>query len=150
MEDEIKILFDNMRLLEVDLVLLQKTSRVQINSQMFQKANHKGMALLVFTLLCLFDEKIKNSFSHCWFPYSMVEMREFKVAAESVAQDLVAKAKLQPTDLTKGVMETAAGIRMWASLRAVSDAVLFDRIKKNGNLVGKGIPCFTLTSSVEE
>lgn len=80
----------------------------------------------------------------------MVEMREFKVAAENVVQDLVAKQKLQSTDLTKGVMETAAGIRMWASLRAVSDAVLFDRIKKNGNLVGKGIPCFTLTSNLEE
>ena len=47
-------------------------------------------------------------------------------------------------------METAAGIRMWASLRAVSDAVLFDRIKKNGNLVGKGIPIFTLAAGFEE
>ena len=63
MEDEIKILFDNLRLLEVDLALIQKTNRVQINSQMFQKANHKGMALLVYTLLCLFDDKIKNNFS---------------------------------------------------------------------------------------
>jgi hypothetical protein len=81
MEDEIRILFDNMRLLEVDLAHLQKSTRIPINSQMFQKANHKGMALLVFTLLCLFDDnkdKIKSSFSHCYFPYSMVEMREFK------------------------------------------------------------------------
>lgn len=59
MEDEIRILFNNMRLLGVDLTLLQKSTRVQINSQMFQKANHKGMALLVHTLLCLFDDKIK-------------------------------------------------------------------------------------------
>jgi hypothetical protein len=43
-------------------------------------------------------------------------------------------------------METASGIRMWASLRAVSDAVMFDRIKKNGNLVGEGIPYFKLTA----
>lgn len=108
------------------------------------------MALLVHTLLCLFDEKIKNQFSQCWFPYSMVEMREFKIVAENVVQDLVAKGKLQSTDLTKGVMETSAGIRMWASLRSLSDAVLFDRIKKNGNLVGRGIPHFQLTASTIE
>lgn len=60
MEDEIRILFNNMRLMGTDLTLLQKATRVQINSQMFQKANHKGMALLVHTLLCLFDpDKIK-------------------------------------------------------------------------------------------
>jgi len=47
-------------------------------------------------------------------------------------------------------METSAGIRMWASLRAVSDAVMFDRIKKNGNIVGQGIPNFLLTSKMPE
>lgn len=60
MEDEIRILFNNMRLLGLDLTLLQKSTRVQVNSQMFQKANHKGMALLVHSLLCLFDDKIKT------------------------------------------------------------------------------------------
>jgi hypothetical protein len=35
MEDEIRILFDNMRLLGVDLVAIQKATRVQVNSQMF-------------------------------------------------------------------------------------------------------------------
>ena len=63
-------------------------------------------------------------------------MREFKIVAENVIQDLVTKNRLGPTDLTKGVMETAAGIRMWSSLRSLSDAVLFDRIKKDGNIVG--------------
>ncbi len=94
MDDEIKILFNNLRLMEVDLGLLQKSTRVQINSQMFQKANHKGMALLVHTLLCLFDEKIKVAFTQCWFPYSMVEMREFKIVASKVADDLAQKGKL--------------------------------------------------------
>jgi hypothetical protein len=46
----------------VDLAAIQKATRVQINSQMFQKANHKGMALLVHSLLCLFDDKIKTMF----------------------------------------------------------------------------------------
>lgn len=59
----------------------------------------------------------------------MVEMREFKIVAAKVIDDLVSKGKLTPTDLTKGVMETAAGVRMWSSLRAVSDAALFDKIK---------------------
>lgn len=94
------------------------------------------MALLVHTLLCLFDDKIAKSFSQCWFPYSMVEMREFKVVAGKVCDELIKKQKLQPTDLTKGVMETAAGIRMWQSLRTVSDSALFDRLKQNPSIVG--------------
>ena len=94
---------------------------------MFSKSNHKGMALLVHTLLCLFDpEKIKKSFSTCWFPYSMVEMRDFKIVAAKVVDELCTKGKLGPTDLTKGVMETAAGIRMWQSLRNVSDAAVYE------------------------
>ena len=36
-EEEIKILFSNMRLLQVDLEQLQKQTRVVISSQMFQK-----------------------------------------------------------------------------------------------------------------
>jgi hypothetical protein len=141
MEDEIRILFNNLRLLGCDLTMLQKATRVQVNSQMFQKANHKGMALLVHTLLCLFDEKtIRAQFQQCWFPYSMVEMRDFKQVAAKVIDDLIHKNKLGATDLTKGVMETAAGIRMWQSLRAVSDACLFDRLNQNANIVGRGIP----------
>ena len=58
----------------------------------------------------------------------MVEMRDFKIVALKVVDDLVAKGKLGPTDLTKGVIETASGVRMWQSLRAVSDAALFDRL----------------------
>lgn len=40
-------------------------------------------------------------------------MREFKIVAAKIIDDLVTKSKIGPTDLTKGVMETAAGVRMW-------------------------------------
>ena len=57
MEEEIKYLFNNLKLLQVDLEQLQRSTRVPINAQMFQKANHKGLALLVHTLFCLFDDE---------------------------------------------------------------------------------------------
>ena len=63
MEDEIRILFNNLRLLQVDLDALTKQYRVPVSAAMFHKANHKGMALLVHALLCLFDDGIKNAFS---------------------------------------------------------------------------------------
>lgn len=108
---------------------------------MFQKANHKGMALMVHTLFCLFDDdKYRHQFSRCWFPYSTIEMREFRKVAEEVAADLVIKGKISEADMTKGAMETATGIKMWTSLRAVSDAVLYERIAKNSTIVGQGIP----------
>ena len=43
----------------------------------------------------------------------MVEMREFKQVAGKITDDLVQKGRLGPTDLTRGVMETASGVRMW-------------------------------------
>jgi hypothetical protein len=72
------------------------------------------MALMVHTLFCLFDpENYRKTFSRCWFPYSMVELREFKKAAEEVQADLVAKGKIKDSDMSKATMETASGIRMW-------------------------------------
>ena len=93
--------------------------------------------MLVHTLFCLFDEQAYHQmFSVCWFPYSMVEMREFKNVAEKITQELVNKGKLGPTDLTRATLETAAGVRMWAALRAVSDAALYDRLVKKPSVVG--------------
>ncbi len=69
--------------------------------------------MLVHSLLCLFDDKIKAMFQGCYFPYTMVEMRDFKVVALKIVDDLVSKGRLGPTDLTKGVIETASGVRMW-------------------------------------
>ena len=50
---------------------------------MFVKPNPKGLALLLHTLLTSFDstEEIKGRFAVCWFPYTMVEMKEFKAVA---------------------------------------------------------------------
>lgn len=67
-------------------------------------------------------------------------MREFRKVAEEVAADLVTKGKISEADMTKGAMETATGIKMWTSLRAVSDAALYERIAKNSTIVGQGIP----------
>ena len=52
-------------------------------------------------------------FAVSWFPYSMVEMREFKATAETIINELVSKNRIGPTDITKAVLETAAGVRMW-------------------------------------
>ena len=72
------------------------------------------MALLVYTVLCLFEpEKHTKMFSAYWFPYGLVELREFKIIASKICDDLCAKGRIGATDLTKGVMETAAGVRMW-------------------------------------
>jgi hypothetical protein len=85
-------------------------------------------------------------FAVCWFPYSMVEMREFKNVAATIIQELVTKGLLGPTDLTKAVLETAAGIRMWQGLRAVSDAALYERLMKKPTIVGQGVPKFQIQS----
>ena len=148
MEDEIRHLFNNLKLLSVDLDHLQKSTRVPINAQMFQKANHKGLALLVHTLFCLFDdERYRQQFSQCWFPYSTIEMREFKNVAEKIAMELSAKGKLGATDITRATLETASGIRVWASLRTVSDAALVHRLIKKPSIVAQGLPRFYLTSA---
>ena len=55
---------------------------------------------------------------------------------------MVNKGKLGPTDLTRATLETAAGVRMWQALRAVSDAVLYDKLMKKPSIVGQGLPKF--------
>jgi|LakMenE01Jun11ns_1017448.scaffolds.fasta_scaffold9724627_2 hypothetical protein len=52
-------------------------------------------------------------FTPVWFPYGLVEMREFKVIAAKICDELAAKNRIGPTDLTKGVMEVSSGVRMW-------------------------------------
>jgi hypothetical protein len=63
-------------------------------------------------------------------------MREFRKVAEEVQADLVTKGKISESDMTKGAMEAAAGIKMWTCLRAVSDAALYERLAKNSTIVG--------------
>ena len=84
MEEEIQILFNNLRLIGADLDALQKQYKVPLSSSMFLKPNPKGMALLLHTLLTSFDTEndengnIKSRFAVCWFPYTMIEIKEFK------------------------------------------------------------------------
>lgn len=82
MEDEIQIFFNNIRILGKSLVDFESVSqqmRVPVNAQMFQKSNHKGMAIILYPLLCHFDpEFCVPLFEECWFPYDLVQMKEFK------------------------------------------------------------------------
>jgi hypothetical protein len=97
---------------------------------MFIKSNLKGMALLVHTLLCLFDDKeFRPMFSVCWFPYTMVELKEFKSMALHISQNLlVPQGRLAPNILTKAILETASGLKMWQALRQVSDYCIVDHL----------------------
>lgn len=123
-----------MRLLGVDTDALQKQYKVPINSQMFIKSNPKGMALMVHTLLCLFDEQeFKPLFSVCWFPYTMVELKEFKALVLHLSSNiLTSQGRLAGGILTKAVLETASGVKMWQVLRQLSDYCIMDSIVKTG------------------
>jgi len=74
-------------------------------------------------------------------------MREFKNLADKIAIELAAKGKIGPTDITRATIETASGIRVWASLRALSDAALVDYLMKKSLLVGQGLPKFHLKNA---
>lgn len=43
----------------------------------------------------------------------MVEMKEFKSIALQTSEDLYLKHKLPKDILTKSILETASGVRMW-------------------------------------
>jgi len=77
----------------------------------------------------------------------MVEMKEFKQVAFQIITDLVKQGKLAPTDMTKPVIETACGVRMWHSLRLVSDAAIFDHLIKKPAILAKGLPIFQVQSA---
>ncbi len=63
-------------------------------------------------------------------------MREFKQIAEKIAMELSNKGKIGATDITRATLETASGIRVWASLRTISDCALVDRLMKKPSLMG--------------
>ena len=118
-------------MLDVDLEGFQKQYRVQLNTQMFTKSNPKGMALIIHTLLCLFnEEEYTPMFSVCWFPYSMVEMKEFKQIALNICLELIKQGRFQSGIITKAVLESASGVRMWQALRSLSDYCIMDRMRK--------------------
>ena len=80
---------------------------------MFVKSNPKGLALLLHTIICLFDEDLfRPMFSVCWFPYTMVQLKEFKAIAIQIAQNEL-KGRKPSGILSKAVIETASGVRVW-------------------------------------
>lgn len=89
MESEIQIFFNNIRLIGPKLVDIESGSkqvRVPVNAQMFQKSNHKGMAIILYPLLCFFDEPFfRPMFDTCWFPYGLAEMKQFKQVCLDIA-----------------------------------------------------------------
>ena len=111
---------------------------------MFVKSNPKGMALLVHTLLCLFDEENSRiRFSACWFPYTLTELKDFKQVALDISADLVSQGRLQSGIITKAVLESASGVKMWQSLRTLSDYCIIDRMNKGfTRLEMKEMPVF--------
>jgi hypothetical protein len=98
---------------------------------MFVKSNPKGMALLIHTLLCYFnDEDYRMRMSVCWFPYTMVELKNFKQVALEITGELVGQGRLQGGIVTKAVLESACGVKMWQSLRVLSDYCLVDQMNR--------------------
>jgi hypothetical protein len=56
---------------------------------MFQKSNHKGMAVILYPLLSFFDpENFKSLFNDCWYPYGLQEMKIFKQTCFEIANIL--------------------------------------------------------------
>ena len=133
MENEIQIFFNNVRLLGpevLDLDGLQKQYRVPVNSQMFQKSNHKGMALLIKPLLCFFNEGYTALFETSWFPFGLAQMKPFKETCLFCAKELQDQGRLQEGIVTKNIIENAVGIKMWHALRRLSDAIVEERIRQ--------------------
>lgn len=127
MEEEIQIFFSNLRLLGTEVVDLDgmcKQYRVPVNAQMFQKQNHKGMALLLKPLLCYFDPNYESLFAECWFPFGLAQMKPFKETCLFIGADLVNKSVIDDNIVTKPIIENATGIKMWRCLRQLSDLIV--------------------------
>jgi predicted lipid carrier protein YhbT len=59
----------------------------------------------------------------------MVEMKEFKSVAIQVCQDvLIPSGRIPATLLTKALLETASGAKLWQTLRSLSDYALLDHL----------------------
>ena len=72
------------------------------------------MALLLHPLLCIFDPiRYKSMLSVAWFPYSLVEMKEFKSLATEIMQELVTSKVMPTLVVSKAVLETASGSKIW-------------------------------------
>ena len=60
----------------------------------------------------------------------MIELKDFKQIALDIISELVAQGRLQGGIITKAVLESASGVKMWQSLRALSDYCLLDQMNR--------------------
>ncbi len=57
----------------------------------------------------------------------MVELKEFKACALTICNEvLVPQGRLQPNLITKALLETASGVKLWQALRTLADYALID------------------------
>jgi len=87
--------------------------RIPVTAQMFQKVNHKGMAVILHPLLCHFDKKFEDLFDGCWFPYALAEMKDFKQTCFFISEELQKRGLFSHCILNKQVLENAQGSKMW-------------------------------------
>lgn len=86
----------------MDFESVSKQVRVPVNAQMFQKSNHKGMAVILCPLLKFFDRNDKYGYAQLfeasWFPYALAEMKQFKQTCLFVANDLAQRGVFPAVD----------------------------------------------------
>lgn len=73
-----EILFQNLNLLGFDKEQQERDFKVLVQRDMFNKTNQKGMAVLIYFILCHIKPEFKGKYAYCWFPYTMSDMKEFK------------------------------------------------------------------------
>ena len=73
-----EVFFQNINLLGFDKDAQEKDFKIPIQRNMFNKANQKGLAVLLYFVLCSMNPEFKGRYAMWWFPYSMSDMKEFK------------------------------------------------------------------------
>lgn len=73
-----EILFQNIKLLGFNREEEERNYKVLIQRDMFNKTNQKGLAVLIYFILCHIKPEFKGKYAYCWFPYTMGDMKEFK------------------------------------------------------------------------
>ena len=92
---------------------------------MFNKANQKGMAIILYFIMTTIDPEFKAKYAVCWFPYTLAEMKEFKTVTLQLFAELQ-EWKVVPNHacLNWSVIETASGVWVWEMLKFLSDYAL--------------------------
>lgn len=141
-----EVLFQNLNLLGFDKTQNEKDFKVLIQRDMFNKINQKGLAILLYFLLCHMKPEFKGKYAMCWFPYTMAEMKEFKKITLEYFNILQTEGLVPHSQiLSKSVLETASGRRVWEMLRYLSDYAI--RIEIYRNDPHYSLPEFMMTLS---